>query len=306
MTIRVRIATRGSKLALAQSELVAARIRELRPSWETEFVVIRTTGDRFADQSLASLGGKGLFVKEIQEALLNGEADCAVHSAKDLPAQTRPGLIFAAVPAREDVSDVLVTNPGYSLAELPSGVALGTSSPRRAALLSWLRPDVRLVACRGNVDTRLGKVVRGELDGVILAAAGLRRLGIWDARFVRVDPSLMVPAVGQGALVVETRTDVWARRLSFLHDAVAGCTLAAERGFLTAVGGSCHTSLGAYATVVGQELVVHGAIAEPSGRQVVRGLVRGTVDSAAEVGRALAMQLLSSGGERLLRSDVRA
>lgn len=303
MTMRVRIATRGSRLALAQTNWVAAKIRESHPSWVTEVVIVRTSGDRFSEQPLTALGGKGLFVKEIEEALLNGEADCAVHSAKDLPAQITPELVFAAVPCREDPSDVLVTECGYSLEEVPRGAVLGTSSPRRAALLRWLRPGVRVVPCRGNVDTRLDKLMRGEVDGLLLAMAGLRRLGIWDDRFVRVDPMLIVPAVGQGALVVETRADGWAERLSFLHDRVAGCTLEAERAFLAAVGGSCHTSLGAHAAVRGQELVLHGVIADPTGCQVVRGVSRGSPENAVEVGRELAAQLLRCGGEKFLQGE---
>lgn len=305
MTTCVRIATRGSRLALVQSKWVAEKIRDAHPDWITELVVIRTSGDRFTDRSLASLGGKGLFVKEIEEALLEGRADCAVHSAKDLPAETLPNLVFAAIPCREEASDVLATREGYSLEELPRGAVLGTSSPRRSALLRWLRPDVRVVPCRGNVETRLDKLARGEVDGILLAAAGLRRLGMWDSRFIRLDPALLPPAVGQGALVVETTVGPWAERLRFLHDRVAGAMFAAERGFLTAVGGSCHTSLGAYALVSGEDIVLHGVIADPSGRQVARGVARGNVENAAQIGASLAAQLLRCGGEKMLPDGPR-
>ncbi|GIW43015.1 MAG: porphobilinogen deaminase [Candidatus Binatia bacterium] len=303
MTKRVRIATRGSRLALAQSEWVAARIREARPDWITELVVIRTSGDQFTSRPLKAIGGKGLFVKEIQEALLAGEVECAVHSAKDLPAQSPPELVIAAVPAREDPRDVLVTQRGGSLEALPAGSVVGTSSPRRAALLRWLRPDVQVVPLRGNVETRLEKLERRQADGLVLAAAGLRRLRIWDRRCDVLSPELFVPAVGQGALVVETRADSWATDLAFLHDVPSGWALAAERAFLAAIGGSCHTSLGAYAVVEDGSIKVHGAVADAEGRQVFRAACTGHVEEAPEVGARLAQQLLACGAQRVLGKE---
>lgn len=298
--ITVRIGTRGSRLALAQSDWVAQRIREVHPDWKVELVPIRTSGDRFLQQPLTSVGGKGLFVKEIEEALIHGEIDCAVHSAKDLPANLAPGLVIAAIPPREDAGDMLLTVTGVGLSELPTAAELGTSSPRRQALLRWLRPDLRIRALRGNVESRIQRLARGEVDAIILAAAGLRRLGLKTGAAQALDPLVFLPAVGQGALVIETRTDHWCERLRFLHDDAAGCTVTAERAFLAAMGGSCHTALAAKAVVADAQLTLHGLVADPEGRQLIRGLYRGTSERPEEVGKALADQLLSGGAARLL------
>ncbi|MCX8071528.1 MAG: hydroxymethylbilane synthase [Candidatus Binatia bacterium] len=303
MSVRVRIATRGSRLALTQSESVAQLIRQARPEWTVELVSVRTAGDRFVNRPLSEIGGKGLFVKEIEEVLLRGEAECAVHSAKDLPARLTERLVIAAVPPRADVEDVLVTPQGHALHELPPGCTLGTSSPRRAALLRWLRPDVQVVPLRGNVETRLEKMTRGEVDGVLLALAGLRRLGISNLGMVRLNPAFFLPAVGQGALVVETRADVWAEQLRFLHDAVAGFALAAERAFLSTIGGTCHTSVGTYSIVEDGNITLHGVVADPNGHQIVRGVCKGTLKEATSVGMALGHQLLACGASQILAGD---
>lgn len=297
---KVRLGTRGSRLALVQSDWVARRILEAHPHWAVELIPIRTSGDRFLQRPLSDLGGKGLFVKEIEEALLRGEIDCAVHSAKDLPAHLAPGLVIAAVPPREDVGDMLLTANGVGLTELPRAARLGTSSPRRQALLRWLRPDLRVAPLRGNVESRIQKLALGEVDAIVLAAAGLRRLARQADPRQELDPLLFLPAVGQGALVIETRSDTWCERLRFLHDDAAGCMVAAERAFLTAIGGSCHTALAARAVVADGRLTLHGLVADPEGRQVIRGVCRGTIREPEQVGRALADQLLSCGARRLL------
>jgi len=302
--VHLRLGTRGSQLALAQSNWVADRIREVHPDWTVDLIPIRTTGDRVLDRPLTALGGKGLFVKEIEEALLRGEIDCAVHSGKDLPATLAPGLVIAAVPPREDPIDVLVTREGVSLERFPHCGTIGTSSPRRAALLRWLRPDVVVMPLRGNVDTRLRKLREGEVDGVVLAAAGLRRLGIQDVPGQLLDPVLFLPAVAQGALCVETRNDSWKDRLEFLHDMVAGFCVTAERAFLAAVEGSCHTALAARAEVSNGELVLDGLIADPNGQRLVRGRSRGPAQQAEAIGPRLAEQLLAAGGREVLSSKV--
>jgi hydroxymethylbilane synthase len=302
--VHLRLGTRGSRLALAQSNWVADRIREVHPDWSVDLIPIRTTGDRVLDRPLTTLGGKGLFVKEIEEALLRGEIDCAVHSGKDLPATLAPGLVIAAVPPREDPIDVLVTREGVSLERFPRCGTIGTSSPRRAALLRWLRPDIVVTPLRGNVDTRLRKLREGEVDGVVLAAAGLRRLGIQDVPAQLLDPVLFLPAVAQGALCVETRSDSWKGRLEFLHDVVAGFCVTAERAFLAAVEGSCHTALAARAEVWNGELVLDGLIADPNGQRLVRGRSRGAVQQAEAIGARLAEQLLAAGGREILSSKV--
>ena len=227
---RIRIATRGSDLALTQTRHIASRI-EAELGVVSELVVLRTTGDRIQDRSLAKIGGKGLFVKEIEEALLDGRADVAVHSAKDVPARIADGCVIAAYPEREDPRDALCArNRGNQLADLPTGARVGTGSTRRMALLRAYRPDLEIVPLRGNVPTRLGKLESDGLDAVILACAGLIRLGLSDSIDERISTDTMLPAVGQGLLALETRTGgPWQERIATLENAEIGGGARAER-----------------------------------------------------------------------------
>lgn len=296
----LRIATRGSELALAQARAIAARLeRELGRA--SELVVVTTSGDRIADRSLAAIGGKGLFVKELEEALLGGRADLAVHSAKDLPARTPPGLALVAFPERADPRDALVARVrGHRLATLPAGARVGTGSVRRAAQLMARRPDLVIVPLRGNVPTRLRKLESEGLDAVVLACAGLERLGLAGRIDERIPTDVLLPAVAQGTLALETRADdPVARELARLDDPHAARSAAAERAFLLRLEGDCNLPLAAYAGEgPGGVLVVRGLVASPDGGTIVRGEARGT--DARAVGVAAAEQVIACGGADVL------
>ncbi len=301
----IRIGTRGSRLALAQANWFR-RSLETRGNVAAELVVIKTSGDRFVDQPLRDIGGKGLFVKEIEQALLDGDIDCAIHSMKDLPAELAGDLILAAVPEREDPRDVLVTRDGTPLADLPAGSRVGTSSLRRRALCLALRPDLAIEDLRGNVDTRLRKLEAGDLDAILLAAAGLNRLGIAPSGARPLDPDPFLPAIGQGALAIESRPDEVATILAALDDPTTHTCTRAERAVMAALGGSCHTPVAAHATVSGTDLVLDGVIASPDGTRVVRGREHGSATDPEPIGRKLAADLLARGGEAILAElDVR-
>jgi hydroxymethylbilane synthase len=260
-------ATRRSRLALAQCRAFVEALRQKEPSLEARELPIVTSGDRIQDRPLAEVGGKGLFVKEIEEALLDGRADFAVHSIKDVPGTLPSGLILACVPPREDPLDVLVSPRFQTLDALPSGCTVGTSSLRRAVTISRLRPDLRVVPIRGNVDTRLGKVDSGALDGIVIAHAGLIRLGL-QARATQVfSAEISLPAAGQGALGIECRSDDVDMRtlLGRLHDSETAICVAAERGVLVALGGDCKTPLGAYAQNTGESLRIRAFVAREPG-----------------------------------------
>jgi hydroxymethylbilane synthase len=298
----IRIGTRGSQLALAQSRWVQVWLQRQHPQLEVELVTITTSGDRFVEQPLSALGGKGLFVKEIEEALRAGSIDCAVHSMKDVPGELAPGLVIAAVPAREDPRDVLVTPDGLQLEALPRGARLGTSSLRRMALVRAARGDLEVTNLRGNIDTRLRKLARGDCDAIVLACAGLRRLGIRPSGMAFFDPQQFIPAIGQGALAIESRTDETTELLAPLDDVATRRAVTAERAFLARAGGSCHTPLAAHATVHQDTLDMRALIASPDGRQLVRGERRGPVVAASALGIELAEELLRGGGAGILRA----
>ena len=302
MSRLLRIGTRGSQLALTQSRWVQARLTALHPDLAVELVIIKTSGDRFVDQPLSQIGGKGLFVKEIEDALLAERIDCAVHSMKDVPTELAPGLVIAAIPTREDVRDVLITPHGRDVHALPAGARLGTSSLRRMALVRTLRSDLDVCSLRGNVDTRLRKLDGGELQAVILAAAGLRRLGITRADASHFDPEHFLPAIGQGALAIESRIDATVDLLQPLDDVETRLAVTAERAFLQRVGGSCRTPLAAYATRAADTLMLRALIAAPDGRRVVRGTRSAPPSDAAALGAALADELLDQGGGAILRA----
>lgn len=297
----LRIGTRGSQLALTQSRWVQAALQQQHPGLTVELVTIKTTGDRFLDVPLSTIGGKGVFVKEIEDALTAGRIDCAVHSMKDVPSELAYGLVIAAIPAREAAHDVLISRAHVPLGHLPPGARVGTSSLRRMALVRAQRRDVEVQALRGNVDTRLRKLDTGELDAVVLAAAGLHRLGIMRPEAEALDPEDFIPAIGQGALAIETRDDATRSLLLALDDAETRIAVSTERAFLARVGGSCRTPLAAYATVKGGHVDLRALIANPDGTEVLRGRRSGTADSATDLGQELADELLDCGGRRILK-----
>ena len=290
------IASRGSQLALWQARWVQAQLASR--GMECRIEIIRTTGDKITDVPLAKVGTKGLFTKEIEEALLDGRADLAVHSLKDLPTELPAGLVLAAVPEREDPRDAVV---GRRLADLPSGAKVGTSSLRRAAQLRKLRPDLVVESVRGNLDTRLRKLDEGRYDAILLAAAGLKRLG-WSERIAEIlVPEVMCSAVGQGALAIETRAtgDGFAAAATLDH-AATHAAVTAERGVLGALGGGCQVPIGAHATVDGGTLRVLAIVASPDGAEMVRGEAAGPVVEAERIGRKLGAELLDRGARRIL------
>ena len=299
---RVRIATRGSDLALAQARGVAARI-ESSLGAETELVVVKTSGDRLQQGSLAKLGGKGLFVKEIEEALLDGRADVAVHSAKDLPVELAAGLELVAFPEREDPRDALVGRlADASLVALAHGARVGTGSVRRRAALLALRPDLEIVPLRGNVPTRLAKLESESLDAVILACAGLVRLGLADRIHERIASDVMLPAVCQGTLALQARAgERLAEQLRELDDPATALTVAAERGFLARLEGDCTVPLAAYAEPLPQGgLRLRGWLATSDGSRVAFAEAEGVAQAAALVAKQVADRVLSAGGREIL------
>jgi hydroxymethylbilane synthase len=291
----IRVATRGSALALAQARSVADRLAAAGA--RVEVVPMRTEGDRLAEARLAAVGGKGLFVREIEEALLRGDADVAVHSLKDLPAEQPAGLGLAAFPERVDPRDVLVARGAMRFADLPAGAVLGTSSPRRRALALALRPDLMVEPIRGNVDTRLRKLEAGEWDAVVLAAAGLARLGLTPRHAEPLATDTFVPAVGQGVLAVEARMDdapTLAALRTLDHEPTRVCALA-ERAFLGRLGASCVTPMAAHARIAGGRLVLDGVVASEDGRTVLRECAEGSAERPAVLGRRVADALLARG-----------
>ena len=289
------IASRGSQLALWQARWVAAQLSGA--GQECRIEIIKTTGDKITDVPLAKVGTKGLFTKEIEEALLDGRADLAVHSLKDLPTELPAGLVLAAVPLREDPRDAVV---GRKLADLPLGAKVGTSSLRRAAQLRQLRPDFQVESVRGNLDTRLRKLDEGQYDAILLAAAGLKRLG-WGDRIAEIlDPEKMCPAVGQGALAIETRAGSTA--VAMLDHADTHIAVMAERGVLGALGGGCQVPIGAYATVSEGRVHILAIVAAPDGTQVIRAEAEGPATEAAEIGARLAADLLAKGARQILEA----
>jgi hydroxymethylbilane synthase len=290
------IGSRGSQLAVWQAQWIAARLAE--HGHETRIEIIKTTGDKIIDVPLAKVGTKGLFTKEIEEALLDRRIDLAIHSLKDLPTEIPAGLTIAAVPERADARDAMV---GARLNELPAGAKVGTSSLRRAAQLRMVRPDLAIESVRGNLDTRVRKLDEGKYRAIVLAAAGLTRLG-WAHRIAEIlSPEVMCPAVGQGALAVETRHEGEARDFcAVLDHAATRATVTAERAVLAALGGGCQVPIGAHAVIEGDSLRLIGAVIAPDGDRMVKKSDRGAVADAAEMGRRLAEALLMDGAREIL------
>jgi hydroxymethylbilane synthase len=290
------IGSRGSQLALWQARWVQARLAEL--GLESRIQIIKTTGDKVLSVPLSSVGGKGLFTKEIEDALLAREVDLAVHSLKDLPTEIPAGLQITAIPQREDARDVMV---GRRLSELREGARVGTSSLRRSAQLRRLRPYCQVESVRGNVDTRLRKLDEGQYESIVLAAAGLARLGLSDRIAEVLEPEVMCPAVGQGALAVETRTGENACQALDHADTRAAVT--AERAVLSALGGGCLTPIGAHARIQGEQLRLMAIVLSADGAQSVRDQMEGLASDARRIGRELGEKLLKEGAARLLERE---
>jgi hydroxymethylbilane synthase len=292
------IASRGSQLALWQARWVAAQLAAR--GHECRIEIIKTTGDKITDVPLAKVGTKGLFTKEIEEALLAGTADLAVHSLKDLPTELPPGLVLAATPVREDACDALV---GRRLSELADGARVGTSSLRRAAQLRKLRPALAVDSVRGNLDTRLRKLDEGQYDAILLAAAGLKRLG-WGDRIAEVlSPDVMCPAVGQGALAIETRESGAGFDASItLDDPATRVAITAERAVLGALGGGCQVPIGAHASVREGGLQLRAIVASPDGSELVSSRAEGDVSEAERLGQLVAAELLDRGARAILEA----
>jgi hydroxymethylbilane synthase len=314
MTRPVIIGTRGSKLALVQAEQVAADLRRLHPGLDVELRIISTQGDRVLDVPLSQVGDKGLFVKEIEVALLQGEVDLAVHSGKDLPSLLPDGLMLAVFPHRVDPRDALVlprsvdsSNIPASLDVLPQGAVVGTSSLRRACQLRALRPDLDLRDVRGNVDTRLRKLDEGQYDALVLASAGLQRLGLGERISARLPTDVMLPAVAQGALAIEARTDDshTLNLLSVLDDRETRIAVLAERACLRRLEGGCQVPIAVYTEVQSQasSFMLRGLVGAVDGSVVVRDEHTGSVDDPEAAGLALAEKLLSQGAANLLTEE---
>ncbi len=299
----VRIATRKSPLALWQAEHVKALLLAREPGLAVALVKLSTKGDKILDSPLAKIGGKGLFVKEIEDALLDGRADLAVHSLKDVPAEVPAGLVLASHPPREDPRDAFVSSRHARLAEVPNGARLGTASLRRACQIKAERPDIDIVSIRGNVQTRIRRI-RDELDGGVLAYAGLKRLGLADQAAEVIEPEAMLPAVGQGVLAIETRAaDAAMRgRAEALGDRDAVDAVTAERAFLARIGGGCQVPLAAHATLEGDRMTVRALVGWPDGHEVLRAQRQGSRRDAARMGLDLAEELLGRGADRILAS----
>lgn len=303
MAGRLRIGTRGSLLARTQTGMVAEQLQRAHPGLEIVVETIQTTGDLRRDVPFAAVGAKGMFVKEIEQALLDGAIDVGVHSLKDMPGELPEGLELACVPQREDPRDALLSRDSQTLASLPQGAAIGTSSARRQAQLRAFRPDLRVEELRGNLDTRLRKLDEARYDAIVLACAGLNRLGLAERITERLSPEICLPAVGQGALALETRAGDTAISdlLSPLHDPDSADAVAAERGFLARLEGGCTVPAGALAQVSGARLTVTAIVAAPDGARVFREGREGDRAQAAQIGAELADALLAKGARALLK-----
>jgi hydroxymethylbilane synthase len=297
----LRIATRGSALARWQAEEVKRLLNGVVPGEDVALVVIETSGDRRRDVPVWEVGGQGIFVKEVQAAVLDGSADLAVHSAKDLPSETAPGLALAAVPERADPRDALV---GSALAALAPGALVATGSVRRRAQLAWIRPDLTFTGLRGNIPTRLERIPPG--GAVVVAAAALARLGLTPSVTEVLDPSVMVPQVGQGAIGVECRADDERTRdiLAAIDDHAARTEVEAERAYLARLGGGCDLPVGAHARLTAGRLEIEGLLATPDGRVVLRASEQGPEADARRLGAALADAILAAGGSDLIDREA--
>lgn len=303
MSQPLRIATRKSQLALWQAEYVKARLQQAHPGLEVELVKMTTQGDKILDTPLAKVGGKGLFVKELEAGMLNGDADIAVHSMKDVPVELPEGLHLPVICPREDPRDAFVSNEIDSFENLPDGARVGTSSLRRQCQISAVRPDLRIVDLRGNVNTRLQKLDDGEYDAIILAAAGLIRLEMGERITGYLDPEICLPAIGQGAVGIECRTDDAKvnELLAPLNDTSTAIRVRAERALNHRLQGGCQVPIAGYAELGKGLLLMRGLVGQPDGGVIVRGDIAGHPDEAEQLGLILAEDLLSRGADTILQ-----
>ncbi|MBI4388940.1 MAG: hydroxymethylbilane synthase [Nitrospinae bacterium] len=299
---KIRIGTRGSPLALWQANWIKSRLQSIHPGLEAEIVPIKTSGDKIQDVALAKIGGKGLFVKEIEEALLRGEIDIAVHSMKDVPVKLPAGLNIVAIPAREDPRDALISQNGVKLKDLPQKARVGTGSLRRITQLLHYRPDLEIVPLRGNIETRIKKMTAESLDGIVLAVAGLRRMGMEDKISEAIDPGILLPAMGQGAVGVEARQfDAGTLELVLeLDHEETHIALEAERAFLRALGGGCQVPIGAHATLSADQLTLKAVVGSLDGKQIFKSEKTGIPQRAREIGESLGKEMLEQGAGKLL------
>jgi hydroxymethylbilane synthase len=300
---QLRIATRRSPLALWQANHVAAALRTAHPGLEVVLVPVVTQGDRILDRPLAEVGGKGLFIKELEVAITAGQADLAVHSMKDVPAVLPDGFVIAAALERADPRDAFVSRKHATFAALPAGARVGTSSPRRQSILKSLRPDLEIAQLRGNVDTRLGRLEGGDLEAIVLAAAGLTRLGLAARITEYLDPGVSLPAIGQGVVGIECLGEPTILRLvGVLEHAPTRTCLSAERAFAERLEGSCQSPIAGFATLAGAELTLRGLVGAPDGTRMFKDSIVGKSADAAGLGRALADRLLAAGAGKMLAS----
>lgn len=303
MTLKeLQIGTRGSQLALCQANWVKERLTQTHPDLKVTVITIKTTGDKIQDAPLAKIGGKGLFVKEIEEALIQKRVDLAVHSIKDVPTELPEGLHLSAITKREDPRDAFISKDGTLLKDLPQRAKIGTSSLRRQAQLLHFRKDFELIPLRGNLGTRLRKLERMNLNGIVLAIAGVKRLGL-EARITEVIPTeISLPAIGQGALGIETRKgdEEVEGRIQFLNDPSSATTILSERAFLKRLGGGCQVPIAAFAQVVGSNLWIDGLVGTIDGKRLVRHHLEGPLEKAGSLGTELAETLLRKGAREIL------
>lgn len=300
----IKIGTRGSALAVWQAEWVRSQLLALHPEYEVELVKIKTTGDKIQDVPLAQVGGKGLFVKEIETALLEGRVDLAVHSMKDMPAELPPGLCIGAVPERENPLDVLISRNGHAFKDLPEGARVGSSSLRRCAQARHARPDITVHSLRGNLDTRLRKLETEGLDAIVLAAAGVKRLGLKDRITEYLPETIMLPAIGQGALSIEIREeDETIHSLTVAMDhRDTRLAVETERAFLARLEGGCQVPIAGHAKVTENSIVLTGLVAEVDGSLLLREMMSGPLDQGEKLGVEMADRLLEKGGREILEN----
>ncbi len=298
----IRIATRQSPLALWQAEHVAARLQQAFPGLKTELVKMVTRGDKLLDAPLAKVGGKGLFVKELEQGMLDGAADIAVHSMKDVPVEFPEGLHLVVILDREDPTDAFVSNTYKSLAELPADARIGTSSLRRQCQIKAKFPQAEILSLRGNVNTRLAKLDAGEYDAIILASAGLKRLGMGERITAHLTPEESLPAMGQGAIGIECRVDdaEIQEYLKALHDEETSIRVKAERAMNAQLNGGCQVPIAGFAEIMGDRLYMRGLVGSPDGSVVYRAEADDTLDQAEWLGRAVADDLLAQGADKIL------
>lgn len=300
----IRIATRKSPLALWQAEYVAAQLEQLFPEIKTELVKMVTRGDKILDAPLAKVGGKGLFVKELEQGMLEGAADIAVHSMKDVPVEFPEGLHLAAILTREDPTDAFVANRYACLDDLPANAKIGTSSLRRQCQIKERFPNAEILSLRGNVNTRLAKLDAGDYDAIILASAGLKRLGMAERITQRLDTSISLPAIGQGAIGIECRTGNTEinRILSALHDNETGICVTAERAMNRRLNGGCQVPIAGFAQKQGEQLYMRGLVGNPDGSILYRSERTGSPDQAETIGCSIAEELLGQGADKILQA----